>query len=64
MMHVRMSISCGGRRTYLAVTYNHVSSTWNLQWARPTEYGHHYDPPIERGFKTKKAALARKRELT
>lgn len=64
MMLTRMSVSCGGRRRHLAVTYNHMRDDWNLQWAYPTAHGHHYDPPIERGFKTKAAAIARKRELT
>lgn len=63
MMRITISRSFGGRRRHLAVTYNHQRGDWNLQWANPTEWGHHYDPPIERGFKTKRAAEARKREL-
>ena len=52
-----------GRRKHLAVTYSRLDG-WMLQWAHPTEHGHTFDPPVERGFRTKREATARKRELT
>lgn len=63
MMRVRTTISYGGRRRYLAVTWSMKTKTWQLQWANPTPHGHSYKAPCERGFPTKKAALERKREL-
>jgi hypothetical protein len=63
MFTIRVSRSFGGRRRFLAPTWNGKTQTWSLQWANPSEHGHHYEPPIERGFPTKAAAERRKREL-
>lgn len=61
-MRIVMSASYGGRRDHWEVTgpYN---DGWAIQYARATTHGHHYDPPAERGLKTKKAAMARMKEL-
>jgi hypothetical protein len=48
-------------RRYLAV--NPLRKSWCLQWATPTQFGHKFVDPIEEGFKTKKEAQARKREI-
>lgn len=64
MVRIRTTISYGGRRRLLAVTWNHKMKTWNLQWANPTQHGHSFDPPVESGFPTKRAALERKREIS
>lgn len=53
----------GGRR-HLAVNPGGKEGGWCLQWATGDgQGGTHYDPPIERGFKTKREATARKRAI-
>ncbi len=63
MFRTITTISLGRGRRHIAVNYNHKKDHWCLQWANPTEFGHHFDPPFEEGFKTKAAALKRRREV-
>lgn len=60
---VLVTLNLSRRRRFLAVTPNRRAGTWSLQWANPGAHGHHYEPPIESGFTTKKLAIQRKREL-
>lgn len=48
-------------RSHLAV--NRARDGWCLQWAYRTRCGTRFDPPIERGFKTKREAEDRKRAI-
>ena len=61
MMRTVTTIVGSRRRRYLAV--NPLRNEWCLQWANPTQFGHKFDAPIESGFKTKKEAQVRKREI-
>lgn len=55
-------ISDGTGRRHLAVNQS-GDRTWCLQWATATAHGHHFDKPIEQGFKTKREATERKRAI-
>ncbi len=63
MIDITMSVSFGGRRDILAVFRNEVRRDWYLIWGRPTTAGHRFEKPLETGFKTKKAAMARRKEV-
>ena len=56
-------ISDGTGRRHLAVNRSRDGG-WCLQWATANAHGgHHFDKPIERGFKTKREATERKRAI-
>ena len=61
MMRTVSSISFGGRRRHVVVTWNHKQRGWFLQAAHPTVAGYRFDPPHAGPFATKKAAQEAKR---
>lgn len=74
---IRLSGSgLGGTHRHLAVTskwrrvrqlqsggWEVERECWCLQWAERKGLGTHYEPPTETGFKTKREAEARKKEI-
>lgn len=56
-------VMSGNRRRYLGTYLNIKTKTWSLAWSNPTAHGYDVEKPIETGFKTKKIALARKKEI-
>lgn len=64
MITSTVSISFGGRRTYLDVTWSGSKEAWVLQWAHPTAHGHRLDKPLPgHAYRTKKEAIAAKRKI-
>ena len=57
----RITILRGTGRRHIVV-YKRAGE-WCLAWAEPTQNGYRYEPVLESGFKTKKAAMARKKEI-
>lgn len=51
----------GRRRRQLRVTGRR--GAYQLQWANPTEHGHHYEPPCEGPFTTRKEADEQRRAI-